>query len=297
MPDGRHHRRRAGSDSHRHVVVVETGQVGFASAAPQDQDGVEVLPGGLLHPGDPIQGGDDRGRCAVSLHGGFEKDRVEGKTVCIALQMPQEVLQAGRGGRRDDGEVVRERRDAEFLLHIHIALLGELFDGALALQSLFAEGEGGVDVFYIERDTVQFTEIDLDLHQDGDAGTKRFAGRFPEEGGELRVFPFPDDGAGFGDAAAAARLGKGQVAMPVCIGCALADFRLHPVPPRERLRDHFLHSREQFGQFQVFSFHSFLFKLLKSTNLFPHPQIFPPCRPPGLRSGRRFCRAKGRRRG
>jgi len=121
-------------------------------------------------------------------------------------------------------------------LHFHVAAGGEPFDGTLALQSLFSQGEGGVDIIDEKGNAVQFAETDLHPHQNGDARLEGLSRLFFKDGFDDGIIPFPDHGPGLGHRLPAPGLREGKITVAVAAGAPGSDLRLDPISPRESFR-------------------------------------------------------------
>ena len=149
------------------------------------------------------------------------------------------------------GQRIRQVRKGQFLLHVHVAPCGKLFDGPLAFQRLFSQGERRIYVFDEQGNAVQLTVTDLHLHQHGNTGLQRLTGSLFEVIFEFGIMPFPDHGAGFRHRLAAPALTQTQVAMPVGARTPGTDFRLHPIPPRKRFSHSLLDKELQVQQIHI----------------------------------------------
>ena len=202
MADGGDNGHGAGGDGHSELIVVKAGQVQFGTAAAQNQDGVIILFSGIQ------KGRHDGSRSLFSLHEGLQKVQTENIPFGIVQQMVPEIpIPGGRLGR-DDGQAVRDLRQRQFLLQLHVTAGGEPLDGALAFQRLLPQGESRVYIVYEQRDAVQFAETNLDPYQDGNARLERLPGLFFEETLDGGIVPLPDHGPGFGNRPAAPGLGE-----------------------------------------------------------------------------------------
>ena len=232
MADGGHHGNRTGGDGDGKIIVVETRKVELAAAPAQDQQGVIAAP--LRHFDD---GGNDGRRGRFALHQGLEEIHLEGIPRLVLEQVPAEIAIAGGRLRGDHRQAVRQPRQGQFLLHVHVAPGRQLLDGFFALEGRFAEGEGRIDVIDEKADAVKLAVAHLHAHEDGNPGTEFLAGRLLEKGLELRVMPLPDHRPGLRHGLAAAALRQAQVAVPVRARTPLADLGLDPHLLREGILD------------------------------------------------------------
>ena len=245
VADGGNHRHGARGDGYGQAEVVEALEVQFAAAAAEDEGGVVVL---IADFGEGLHDG-----CGglFALHQGLVQIQLESIALRIIQEMVAEVLVAGGGAGRNHGQAVRQFRQGQFLLHIHVAVLLQALDVALAFQGLLAQGEGGVDVVYVQGHPVQLAESHLHAHQHRDAGLQFLPGGFLEVQGELRVVPLPDHGAGFGHGFSPLGLCEAQVAVSVGTGAPGRNLGLHPVPARKCACHAFLDPGLQFQKVHI----------------------------------------------
>ena len=97
------------------VVIVKAGEVQLAAAAAKDEDSVVALFGHFFQGFHNGRGG------LLSLHQGFIQIQVEGVALGIVQKVVPEILVAGGGFGGDDGQAIREVRQGQFLLHVHVA--------------------------------------------------------------------------------------------------------------------------------------------------------------------------------
>ena len=259
VADGGNHGNGAGGNGDGQFVIVETGQVQFGSAAAEDEDGIVLLPTCLQ------KGRYDGSRCLFPLHERFQQIQTENIPIGIIQKMVPEIAVPGSGFGCNDSQAIRYLGKRQFLLHFHVPAGGEPFNGALAFQCLFTQGEGGVDIVDEKRNAVEFTETDLHPHQNGDTCLEGLSRLFFKEGFKGGIIPFPDHRPGLGDRTPAPGLCQGEITMAIAAGAPGSDFRFNPISPREGLRHPLLDVELQFQQVHVIPhFHKF-------TNI----QIFP----------------------
>ena len=111
---------------------------------------------------------------------------MEGVSRLVLKQMPAEVAIARRRLRCNDGKVVRQGRQGQFLLHLQIPSGGEFLDGLLLRQRLLPHREGRVDVIDKQGQPEHRVKIDLHPHQDGNSRLQRLPGLGLKEGLQLR---------------------------------------------------------------------------------------------------------------